>query len=98
MVINDLWDTIQKRISTSGRGMVACLRPVEAATEAVLATADIVAMCPHTVHEPHAVVLTHMKYVLLITLHLKVPTFQITCLPKQLFFHSRDREYYHSTY
>ena len=35
--------------------MVACLRSVAAATEAVLATADIVAMCPLTVHEPHPV-------------------------------------------
>ena len=42
-------------ISTTKRGMVACVRAVEAATEAVLATADIVAMCPLTVHEPHAV-------------------------------------------
>ena len=51
MVINDLWDTIQKRIFKTKRGMVACLRAVEAATEAVLATVDIVAMCPLTIHQ-----------------------------------------------
>ena len=37
------------------RGLVCCLRAVAAATEAVLACADIVAMCELTVHVPHAV-------------------------------------------
>ncbi len=35
--------------------MVTCLRAVAAATEAVLAKADIVAMCPLFVYVPHAV-------------------------------------------
>lgn len=37
------------------RGLVCCLRAVAAATEAVLACADIVATCELTVHVPHAV-------------------------------------------
>ena len=41
-----------KRISTTERGTVACLGTVVAATEAALATSDIVAMCPLTVHVP----------------------------------------------
>ena len=55
MMINNLWDTIHKRISTAERGMVACLKAVAAATEAVLTPIDIVAMCPFNVHVPHAV-------------------------------------------
>ena len=35
--------------------MVACLKAVAAATEAVLATMDIVAMCHLNVHVPHAI-------------------------------------------
>lgn len=37
------------------RGMVSCLRSVAAATEAVLACSDIVAVSPLTIHAPHAV-------------------------------------------
>ena len=44
-----------KRLSITERAMVAYLRAVAATTEAVLSTADIVAMCPLTVHVPHAV-------------------------------------------
>ena len=35
--------------------MVACLKAVAAATEAVLATVDIFALCHLNVHNPHAV-------------------------------------------
>lgn len=44
-----------KRLDSVVRGLVCCLREVAAATEAVLACADIVAMCPLTVHVLHAV-------------------------------------------
>ena len=44
-----------KRLDGVARGMVPCLRAVEAATVAVLVSADIVAMHPLTVHVPHAV-------------------------------------------
>ncbi|XP_034781882.2 uncharacterized protein LOC117973465 [Acipenser ruthenus] len=44
-----------KRLDNVARGLVCCLRAVAAATEAVLASADLVAMCPLTVHVPHAV-------------------------------------------
>uniref|UniRef100_A0A7N8WJ00 ribonuclease H n=1 Tax=Mastacembelus armatus TaxID=205130 RepID=A0A7N8WJ00_9TELE len=44
-----------KYLSITERGMVPCLRAVAATTEAVLATTDIVAMSPLTVHVPHAV-------------------------------------------
>ena len=44
-----------KRMDSVARGLVTCLRAVEATTLAVLACADIVAMHPLTVHVPHAV-------------------------------------------
>ena len=44
-----------KRLDNVARGLLPCLRAVEPATAAVLATADIVAMHPLTVHVPHAV-------------------------------------------
>lgn len=50
-----------KRLSTAERPMVAWVEAAVAATEAVLATADIVAMCPLTVHVPHAVLILQAK-------------------------------------
>lgn len=44
-----------KRLDSVARGLVPSLRAVAAATEAVLACADLLAMCPMTVHVPHAV-------------------------------------------
>ncbi len=44
-----------KQLSTTERAMVACPRAVAATTEAVLAKADIVAVCPLFVYVSHAV-------------------------------------------